>query len=278
MRRIKKAVRNALILSFYLSGLAALRRAMLTARHGILNRVICFHWIGAEGAADFEAKLVWLKDHFDIRPLAELLAIDPKAPTTRPIAAITFDDGYADLVDVVLPILRRHQLPIALFFPADALSLDPAGRLSFGRTNIGIDKPILSREQLQELLDSGLVDIQSHTRSHCDCGRADPKTLRRELGEGREMLQEATGRCVRLFAYPYGSLPNTSQSAREALLKCEYDAAWTIIPGFNHCDSDQFMLHRDSLAPDMNMLLFRAWLSGSYDVFKHIQNRQNHVR
>jgi peptidoglycan/xylan/chitin deacetylase (PgdA/CDA1 family) len=42
-----------------------------------------------------------------------------EAPRARPLAAITFDDGYADVHDHALPLLERKGIPAAAFIPTD---------------------------------------------------------------------------------------------------------------------------------------------------------------
>src|SRR4051794_38654537 len=37
----------------------------------------------------------------------------------RPFAALTFDDGYRDLVEHALPVLRRHAAPFTAFVTSD---------------------------------------------------------------------------------------------------------------------------------------------------------------
>src|SRR5215831_9846439 len=40
-------------------------------------------------------------------------------PFDRPVAAITFDDGYQDVYDVALPVLERKGIPAAMFVVTD---------------------------------------------------------------------------------------------------------------------------------------------------------------
>ena len=66
-------------------------------------------------AASFAERMQWLRSWFNVLPLAEAVERlrDGRLPARA--AAITFDDGYADNLEVALPILRRYALPCTFF-------------------------------------------------------------------------------------------------------------------------------------------------------------------
>ena len=76
-------------------------------------------------AARFERTMLWVRQWFNVLPLAE--AVDRLAAGSLPAQAlvITFDDGYADNESIALPILKRLGLP-ATFFISTAY-LDSGG-------------------------------------------------------------------------------------------------------------------------------------------------------
>jgi peptidoglycan/xylan/chitin deacetylase (PgdA/CDA1 family) len=103
-------------------------------------------------ARRFEQHVRLLNRWFRVMPLGE--AVRRLAARTLPprAACITFDDGYADNAEVVLPILQRHRTP-ATFFVASGF-LDggcmwndavievvrnaPGERLNLGRAGFGV--------------------------------------------------------------------------------------------------------------------------------------------
>ena len=72
--------------------------------------------------AEFEARMRWVRDWFNVLPLAQ--AIDRLGSGTIPARAlaITFDDGYADNEELAAPILKRLGMTATFFVATGFLS------------------------------------------------------------------------------------------------------------------------------------------------------------
>ena len=66
-------------------------------------------------AADFEARMRWVKENFNVLSLPEAVQRLREDSLPKRALAITFDDGYADNYRIALPILRRLELPATFF-------------------------------------------------------------------------------------------------------------------------------------------------------------------
>ena len=76
----------------------------------------------ATPAADFDAHLEYLKEHYTPVPLsrvAEHYAGARELPARA--ACVTIDDGFADAYDIAFPLLQRHGVPATLFVITDFL-------------------------------------------------------------------------------------------------------------------------------------------------------------
>ena len=84
-------------------------------------RVIYYHRFGdgdprRMSAAMFSAQLRYLKKHFSIAPLKDVVyAIAARHKIPRRTVAITVDDGYRDFLDIAYPILVSEKVPATLF-------------------------------------------------------------------------------------------------------------------------------------------------------------------
>src|SRR5690242_1020924 len=100
-----------------------LRGTIGLASRGRLS-ILIFHRIRPEpdpvlpsepSAAEFDALLAHIGRQFVVVPLGEAVRrlYDGTLPTRA--LAITFDDGYADNLDIAAPILVRHGMPATVF-------------------------------------------------------------------------------------------------------------------------------------------------------------------
>ncbi len=67
-------------------------------------------------AHSFEQHLDWVGKHYQFVSLDELaLMLEGRLSHSKPVAAITFDDGYQDVYWNAFPILKRKGIPAAVF-------------------------------------------------------------------------------------------------------------------------------------------------------------------
>jgi peptidoglycan/xylan/chitin deacetylase (PgdA/CDA1 family) len=151
--------------------------------------------------------------------------------------ALTFDDGFASVVDVAVPELAARGLSATVFCVAGHLGgsndwpTDRAG---------GYQASLADADALREAAAAGL-EIGSHGYRHVPLVSGVEPALHSELVESREVLEAALGRPVSSFAYPYGAGP--SRPAAELVAKT-YRAACGTRLGPVGVRNDVFFLPR----------------------------------
>ncbi len=123
-------------------------------------------------------------------------------------------------------------------------------------------------DQIREL-DKNILEAGSHTKTHPNCGNlCEESEFNDEIGNSKTDIEEQVGYEVKHFNYPSGSY---NSEVIKYVNKYDYRSAVTIIPGFIDEESDLFQLKR--IIPDENMLLFKAFVSGSYFFIKGLYRK-----
>jgi peptidoglycan/xylan/chitin deacetylase (PgdA/CDA1 family) len=163
---------------------------------------------------------------------------DPPHDASKQIF-LTFDDGYAETIDVAYEILDPRGIPFHVFFVSDYAGRDNDWDLSLGRPPVRH----LTWERVRSLAALG-VTFGSHTASHVDVTRVAPGALVEELRRSRQAIEAATGRPVRTLSYPFGRY-NTH--ARRAAHDAGFDAAFSLYPEHSNAQTDRYALRRDAV-------------------------------
>ncbi|MEY2603379.1 MAG: hypothetical protein QOH31_1153 [Verrucomicrobiota bacterium] len=153
----------------------------------------------------------------------------------RPLL-LTFDDGYADLLDVVLPVLKERNIRAVVF----AVSGHVGGTNEWDEAIGGLRLQLLDIDGLKQLERAG-AEIGGHSRTHRPLTRVPDEELSEEIIGSVKDLEAAGLNRPRLFAYPYGEQDGRVQrAAREAGLK----AAFTVIAGRTRPGCDPYQVPR----------------------------------
>ena len=113
---------------------------------------------------------------------------------------ITFDDGYANVVEHALPVLSRHGFVATMF----VISGHVGGQNDWAPRPPQLPPlPIASWDQLRKLDDSGW-ELAAHTHTHPDLRRLSAADIETEFLLCNEDIAANIGRVPASFAYPYG--------------------------------------------------------------------------
>ncbi|WP_390593344.1 polysaccharide deacetylase family protein [Simiduia litorea] len=79
------------------------------------HRVINNPFVPAVTPEEFDRHMGYLKRHFNVLPIRELLKAQASGEVPNNAIAITFDDGHQDFYTHAWPILKKYNLPATLY-------------------------------------------------------------------------------------------------------------------------------------------------------------------
>lgn len=109
---------------------------------------------------------------------------------------LTFDDGYLDNYTQLYPLLEKYNAKATIFVITSAM---------------GVSQRSMTREQIKELSDSGLVSIQSHTVNHPELSSLDEAQQLTEIRDSKLEVARMTGREPHVLCYPSGERNETTK-------------------------------------------------------------------
>ena len=194
--------------------------------------ILCYHAVNQVADADdprrivtsprdFEAHVRYLlRRGYRFATAEQLLADERPRRPPRGTVVLTFDDGFADALDVVVPILRRHGVGATFY-------VNP-GRFGAQHDLVrGVAGRLLDADGVRALRAAGM-EIGSHAMTHRDLRTLDDEQLGDELGASRTLIEELTGVTCRTLAYPFGLYDARVARAAEA---AGYELAFAWVPG-----------------------------------------------
>lgn len=157
-----------------------------------------------------------LNKGYDFGVLTESVLV-PHAGRT---AAVTFDDGFRDVVRYALPVLERLGVPATVFVPTWFIGTDkPLAWLGFdssSSTAPSEDLMPMSWADLTLLVAAGW-EVGSHSRTHPRLRELGDDELAEELGASREDCERQLGTPCTSLAYPFGDVDDrVAAAARQA--------------------------------------------------------------
>ncbi len=111
---------------------------------------------------------------------------------------ITFDDGYLDNFVNVFPILKKNNVKATIFVVTDALKDDET---EYDESKI----QYMTWKQAIEMQNSGLVNIESHTKNHYDLNKLTESEVNDQFRESKEAIKTKMGKDTFIVSLPYGS-------------------------------------------------------------------------
>ena len=174
----------------------------------------------------FEKQLHWLHTHhwqtMTMAEIAECQTIPPKT------VVLTFDDGYANNYIHAFPLLKRYNMKATIYIITERFhqnwATDKDTKLSSDELN---SEAMLTHEMIHEMIDSGLIEIGSHTKHHVNLPTLSSEQQEEEIAQSKVIIEQQYGIICKSFAYPFGFFNTTSVSLVQ---KYGYTSAVTTVP------------------------------------------------
>ncbi len=153
--------------------------------------------------------------------------LNKKSLLQKPVV-LTFDDGYEDFYWNALPILKKYNVKATLYVIYNFI----------GRQGT---PPYLTVKELEEIKDSGLVEIGAHTLDHAYLKGLKVDVARKQIFESKSNLEKLLGISVVSFAYPYGAFDKNAMDLTKA---AGFTNAVSVIPGVNQSEDNLYYFYR----------------------------------
>jgi peptidoglycan/xylan/chitin deacetylase (PgdA/CDA1 family) len=211
-------------------------------------------------ASTFRRQMSWLARHGYYTPrIAAVLRDGGRAPCVcgRPVV-ITFDDGYRDVLENAVPVLRSFGFTAAVF-PV----LDLTRRFNHWDEGPELSGPLLTPDELRAVEAAGL-ELGSHTMTHAALTRVTDDVLRFELARSREVLAGIAAHPISVLAYPYGDV---DERVKDAAREAGYDAALAVNSGPLDWRGDAYEIRRQRVGNSASDAYMRFILSGAEKLY-----------
>ncbi len=138
---------------------------------------------------------------------------------------LTFDDGHWDFATDVLPILEKYHIKATAYIITGFIG--------------GSD--FMTSDQLQKVINSGLVDVGAHTVDHISLKGRKLATVQNEVDQSKKTLEQTYHIDAVSFAYPNGSF---DKQAVQVVKDDGFSTAVSTVAGIEQNQTNRFFMYR----------------------------------
>jgi peptidoglycan/xylan/chitin deacetylase (PgdA/CDA1 family) len=195
-------------------------------------------WQWAVSFRQFREQIDYLiSEGWSFMTLDRLRSGRPRLPKQ---VVITFDDAYVNTLQAA-DLLNQAGLRASWFVVSSAL-----GGQATWRDQGAPQLPTLRPAQLRELAATGM-EVGAHSRTHRRMAEISPTELGSETAACKSEIEDALGRPIASFSYPYGSY---NAAVIEAVRQAGYELACTTDNGTANEGAERLVLPRLAITAD----------------------------
>lgn len=237
--------------------------------------ILIYHSVGGGPmslpVAQFKEHLDWLGKYAQVVSLDEL--IDYKLVSTGLQVALTFDDGYRTLFNVVAPLLAERNWSATVYLNTGHVA-DQIRQLSQPQVGHYPGEEFLLWDEVMQLSNQGWI-IGSHGVEHLDLTKTDSVEVDRQLSDARSEIESRLGQSCRHFAYTWG---NCNRPLLQKVGKAGYTYAAAAIHGPLTLRSQSLAFPRIDVRREYSLPDFVAVVRGDWDYLGFIQKFRRYIR
>jgi peptidoglycan/xylan/chitin deacetylase (PgdA/CDA1 family) len=226
-------------------------------------RILFYHRV-ADAADALAVPPARFREHMEILADAGLAALDVVEAVARlrrgelsgGAVALSFDDGYRDVAENALPVLRELGFRATVFVATGVV--DGTARMSWYRQQ----PPVLAWDEIRELDAEGVLRFEPHSVTHPNLLALGDHDAGAEIAGSKRALEERVRRRASCFCYPAGLF---GPRERRLVAAAGFDSAVTCEPGVSTEATDPFLLRRTQIERRDRRIDFRAKIDGAHD-------------
>ncbi len=179
---------------------------------------------------------------------------------------LTFDDGYQDNHEQLLPLLDEHDAPAVVFVLGDRSLRNNAWDMAEGEQEI----PLMNDAQVRACHASGRIEIGSHGLHHRHFPRLSNEELAREINDSKRVLEDLVGDEVVSLAYPYGDYGEREVTATRS---AGYRFGIGTVTDPLRMADDRYRIRRIPIFPGTSRAAFWKKTSGYYLRYRKLKGK-----
>jgi len=194
---------------------------------------------------------------------------DRKENNKRNKFHITFDDGYKDNLIHAEPILRKHNISATFYITTSMLEKGNKSKLPY-LSLADSKKDYLSTADLSDFVSrSDKYNFGGHSHTHQVLSQVKHKELKNEIFLPKKILEDAIGKEIYDFAFPFGGENEFNQKVIDVLKDSGYKTSVTSLPYFHPKYDERMAYPRYFITQSCDKISILGRLSGLSKILRN---------
>lgn len=151
-------------------------------------------------AENLDEQLIYIKNNFNTLFFKDL----ETSESVENKVILTFDDGYYNNLQYLIPLLEKHQLKATIFIPTE-----------FIQNSMNTKERVYMNFNEIKSLNPNLIEIAMHSHSHRNFSQLSLEESENDLLKNIEILEQNEITFTKVLAYPYGKFPKERNKKKE---------------------------------------------------------------